>query len=126
MAHLVRPVSLLAVVFALSLAVGCASSKPPAPSMDDPRTAVRQAEQAGAREYAPLELRAATKKMEEAEAAVEAGDTRKARLLVEKAEVDAQLAQAKALSAKSEAAVEELRETIQTLRDEIQRNERQR
>lgn len=108
------------------LLAGCASTKPPAPPLNGSRTAVRQAEQAGTQEYAPLELRTAREKLETAEASIEEGDPRKARILVEQAQVDAELDQIKARSAKSQLAVNELRESIQTLRDEIGRNENRR
>ncbi len=87
----------------------------------DARTAVRQAEQRGARNHAPLELRSASQKLEAAEIAVKRGELDYALLLAEEAEVDAELAEITALSTKSQKAVQEIRESIKMLREEIRR-----
>ncbi len=108
---------------ALALLVsGCAGSKLPPPDLSTPRSAIAQADQAGASEAAPLALRNARQKVEQAEAASSRGDYRLAQMLAEQADVDAKLAEATARSAKAQAAVDELRESIRTLRDEINRN----
>ena len=83
---------------------------------------IQQAEQIGANDYAPLELREAKRKLEFAREAVEEDDYEKAIMLLEQARVDAELAQAKTLSGRSQKAVSELRESIKTLREEIDRN----
>ena len=112
-------VALLVVALA---AAGCASSKGPPPDLSAPRQAVAEADQAGAAEAAPLELRNARQKLEQAATAVERGDYERARFLAAEAAVDAELAEAKARAATVEAAVAELRESIRVLREEIERN----
>ena len=110
-------------VFPLLL-LNCSSSRKmavPTSALAEAQKATSQAEQVGAREYAPLELRNASKKLEDARAAIRKKDHKKATQLVEQALVDAELAEIKSLSAKSQAAVTELQESIRTLRDEINR-----
>lgn len=103
---------------------GCASSKlPPSGEIAETRAAVQQAEQVGARNYAPLEFREASKKLEEAQKLVEAKKYKEARLLAEKAKVDAELAEIKTLSAKARKAVNELKESIRALQEEINRKQ---
>jgi chromosome segregation ATPase len=121
----------LCVVFRYSLVVGllivmgaCASSNIPAPNTSETESKISQAEQAGAQEYAPLELRNARKKIEQAKQFNEQEEYEKATRLVEEASVDAELATVKARSAKAQEAVEQLRQTIETLRKEIERNQR--
>ena len=111
----------LLAVFAL-LITGCAGSKLPPPDLSSPRSAIAQADQAGAAEAAPLVLRNARQKLQQAETASNNGDYETAQRLAEQAAIDAKLAEAKARSATAQAAVDELRESIRVLRDEINRN----
>ncbi len=104
------------------LLAGCAGSKLPPPDLSTPRTAIAQADQAGASEAAPLMLRNARQKLQQAEEASNRGDYDTAQRLAEEADIDAKLAEAKARSATAQAAVDELRESIRVLRDEINRN----
>ena len=115
------PWSFLLVVVLLS---GCGSSKLaiPAQEMAAARQAVEQAEQVGAEEYAPLEIRQARQKIDRARKYLDDKEPEKAKMMIEQAKVDAELAQAKSLSSKSQKAVDELQETIRTLREEIERN----
>ncbi len=123
-------VSAVVVAMVALLVGGCASSAqvPEAQvsaAIAASNTSVQQAEQAGAQNYAPLELRQAQQKLEEARQAVAEGETLKAQRLAEKAQVDAQLAEAKTRSAKAQEAVDELNETIRALREEIERGRNQ-
>lgn len=106
----------------LLLAAGCSGSRLPSPDLSPTRSAIAQADQAGASESAPLALRNARQKLEQAEAASNRGDNRTAQMLAEQAEIDARLAEARARSARAQAAVDELRESVRVLRDEINRN----
>ena len=118
------PASLLAI---LLIAGGCGSSKNLAAieqandSITDARVAVRQADQRGARELSPMELRAAEQKLEAADIAVKRGELDYALMLADEAEVDAELAEISALSARSSNALKEIRASIKTIREEIQR-----
>ncbi len=104
------------------LTAGCAGSKLPPPDMSAARSAIAEADQSGASEAAPLVLRNARQKFEQAERAAENEDYEAARFLADQAQVDAELAEAKARSATAMAAVEELRESIRVLREEINRS----
>ena len=108
------------------LAAGCSSAKKAAAPnllLAEARKATAQAEQVGAREYAPLELRNASKKVEEAQQAVRKKDYKIALRLAQQALVDAELAEMKSLSSKAQSAVNELQESIRILREEIERKE---
>ncbi len=108
----------------LLLACGaCAGTKPPSDEIARSQAAINQAEQVGARNYAPLEIREARKKLEEARNLIEQKEYEKARRLAGEAEVDAELAETKTLSEKAQKAVRELRESIKILREEIERNQ---
>ena len=111
-------------LFIVSL-IGCSSSRKmtvPAELFAEARKAAAQAEQVGAREFAPLELRNANKKLEEAQVvAREKKGGKRAMQLVQQALVDAELAEMKSLSAKAQSAVDELHESIRTLREEFER-----
>lgn len=107
------------VVFLLG---GCATTAPPpTEQMAEARSAVRQAEDVGAGEYAAVEYRRAQKKLDDAQAALSRGKHDRARRLAEQSAVDAELAGVKARSAKTQNAVRELQESIRVLREEISR-----
>lgn len=109
-------------VFILLL-TGCGSSKIPAPSSDlaAANQAIEQAKLVGAEEYAPLEIRAARQKIDRARQLISDKAHAQAKMVIEQAMLDAELAQVKSLSSKSQKAVNELNQTIKTLKEEIQR-----
>ncbi len=102
----------------------CASTKPPTQQLTQLETSIKQAEQIGADDYAPLEIREARKKLEEARTlnAKEKYEDAERMAERERAMVDAELAQVKTLSSKSQKAVQQLRESIKTLQEEIENN----
>lgn len=108
------------VAVALFLA-GCASTPAPVEQMAVSRNAVIAANSAGANEFAPLQLKSAMDKMAGAEHAMTEKDYAQARQLAEQAQVDAQLAEAKARSAKAQQAADALKEGSRVLRQEIDR-----
>ena len=116
------PVLTISIIFIVMS--GCASSKIPAPTNEfaAANQAVEQAEQVGAEEYAPLEIRNAREKLAEAGVLIDRKENEKAKMLLEKAMADAELAEARALSAKAQRAVGELKETIEVLKQEIERS----
>lgn len=117
-------VSRFALVACLVLAVGaCASTDIAAPDTTEAESMIKQAQEAGAQEYAPVELRNAREKVEQAKALVEQEENAKAMRLTKEASVDAELAMIKARSAKAQEAVKQLQETIKTLKEEIERNQ---
>lgn len=109
-------------IIGIGFLAACASMAPPTQQLTETRMVIEQAENVGAQEFAPLELRDAGIKLQQARDAVEAKDYKKAKRLLEHARVDAELAQVKALSAKSQSAAAELRESIRTLKEELEEN----
>ncbi|HBR98015.1 MAG TPA: hypothetical protein DD979_11650 [Gammaproteobacteria bacterium] len=99
----------------------CSSMPAPTTEVALSESAVKDAEVAGAREYAPLELRRANEKLSQARKAMEEKEFEEAKLYAEQALVDAELAEAKSYSGKSDVAVRELRDSIALMRQEIDR-----
>lgn len=108
-------------VAAAALIAGCASTPAPTEQMAVSRAAVSNASSAGANEFAPLQLKSATEKMDAAERAMTEKDYEHARQLAEQAQVDAQLATAKARSVKAQKAADALQEDTRILRQELER-----
>ncbi len=100
---------------------GCASTPAPIEQMAISRAAVNNASSAGGNEFAPLQLKSAMEKMDGAERAMADKKYDQARQLAEQAQVDAQLAEATARSAKAQKAADAVQEDIRVLRQEIDR-----
>lgn len=116
-----RWLTLLAVttVFALG---ACASKSPmPVGAMATARSAITQAESAGAAQSAPVELLAARDKLVRAEAAIREERFAAASMLAEKAAADAELAERKTRAAKAQEAARELQRSNETLESETKR-----
>jgi len=107
------------------LLAGCAVT-PAAPTaqLAASRTALDQARQAGAPQSAAIEYSTARDKLARAEAAFEAQDYTAAIRLSREAEVDAQLAQARAQSTRSQHALAELEQSVRALQAELDRTHR--
>lgn len=118
-----RPAAI--VTAALLIGTGGCASTPDRPEGELATAAanIDQAQQAGAAEYSAAELAAAQDKLARARAAAERDETVMARRLAEQAALDAELANAMTRSRKAESAVGELNDTIEALRDEIERNQ---
>ena len=106
-----------------ALALGACANNPPPPTaqLAVTRTEISNAEAADARDFAPLELQSAREKLTRAQAAMRNEDYRRARYLAEQAEADARLAATRARTAKASRAAQEVRQGIDTLRQEIDR-----
>ena len=118
-----RPFVTLAVITALAVLTlpGCASTEHmPREEMAVARAAVDRASGPAAAE-APIEVSQAREKLERANAAVARKDYDEAKRLAEKAEADANLAEAKSHSMRSDRALGEVREGIRQLREELAR-----
>src|SRR3569623_1689508 len=100
------------------LFAGCASIPPPTDQLAVTRAAVTDATTAAA----PVELKSARDKLDEAEKAMNSKDFERAKRLAEEAQVDAKLAETKANAAKAHKAVESAQESNRVLREELQRN----
>lgn len=115
-----RTATVLAV--AALVAGGCASKGvAPVSQLATSRVAVTEAETAGAREHAPLDLLSAREKLNKAEAATREEQYDMAIRYAEQAEADARLAEARARTAKSQKAVAEVQDSIKALQEELQR-----
>lgn len=100
----------------------CASvSTPPTQPMLSAQAAVTSAASAGAAETAPTELRSARDKLAQAQVALADDKPKVAQRLALEAQADANLAEAKARSAKAQKAAAALGEGNRVLREELQR-----
>lgn len=110
------------IMLLISALVGCADKvPPPAQQVNMATQAIAQAESAGAFEFAPVELKSARDKLSQAKLAMDKEENNKARRLADEAMIDANLAESKARSAKSQKVVEEIKESIRILRQEMDR-----
>ncbi|MBA4142390.1 MAG: DUF4398 domain-containing protein [Nitrosospira sp.] len=112
-----------AIAFAALFTAACAGpeKKEVGPQLAVARTAVADAVSAGAPEFAPMELRDAQENLDAAGKAAMAKDYKKAKWLGEKAQMNAQLAIARARSGKAKQAEEAVKESHRALQDEMNR-----
>ena len=116
--------AVLALAAASSLAValgGCASTPAPSEQMAVAEAAVQHANTSSTSESAAGELQVATDKLASARQAVTSKDYERAGRLAEQAEVDAQVAELHAQSARSRKAAQESQDAARALREEINR-----
>ena len=106
---------------ATALLAGCASVPAPTEQIAVSKAAVANAVSAGGPEFAAPEMRTAQDKLDRANEAMVAKDYERARRLAEESQVDAQLAAAKARSAKAQKAALAAQEDSRVLREEINR-----
>ena len=107
------------------LAIGCASTKPPAAvttQFISTDTSIAQAEQAGAAQGALPEFQNAKDKRASAQIALEKKRYDEAIRFAQQAQVDAQFAAKKAQSAQAQKSAEEVDRSTDKLRDETERN----
>jgi membrane-associated HD superfamily phosphohydrolase len=111
------------IVLAAVFTAGCATTekRDMAAQLAVAKTAVADAVSAGAPEFAPVELKTAQDNLEDAEKAAMDDDYKRARKLGENAQTNAQLAAAKARAAKAQQAADALKESDQTLQNEMNR-----
>ena len=110
---------------ALALSTVACASNPDRPDRQMARaeSSIEVAQETGAQQYGPAALERAQKQLEQAEAAAAERDYELALRLAERAELDARLAVAETNHLKAAAALEELQQSIETLRREIARNQ---
>jgi len=115
-----RSINTLWILALVALLAACAS-RPPVPTdqMAVARSAIDYAVEMGARDHAPQELEQARAHLAEAERAIELDQNEVARQLAMEAEKIARLADLKARSARSSRQVQELEDTVEALRAEI-------
>ena len=112
-----------ALAAAALLTAACSSIPPPREQMAVSRAAVERAS-GPAGSDAAVELGAARDKMERANLAMAREDYLTALFLAEEAEADANLADARARSVRAAGALQEVRESIRMLREEMSRRPR--
>ena len=100
---------------------GCASRLAAAEKIANVEMTIRLARESNAITYAPLELKFAEDKLLKAKTAIQNGEFEEAQIMAEKALADAQLAEAKSQSEKTKMLAQEMRESINALRREINR-----
>ena len=112
----------IAVILAVVSAAGCASKGvAPVESMTSAELVIKEARDNNAAINAPLELKFAEDKLAAAKTAVAQEEFIRAKRLADEALIDAKLAEAKSLSVKAKKQAQEMRDTIDTLRHEIDR-----
>jgi hypothetical protein len=118
-----RHLAMTAIAVSSFVAAGCASG----PDIAD--TGIARAEATidnaagtGAAEFASTELENARQKLVQAKLAAEQGDEELAARLAQEAEIDAQVAMARAEHAEAEEAVREVQQGTEALRRELQMN----
>ncbi|OGI65590.1 MAG: hypothetical protein A2W18_12750 [Candidatus Muproteobacteria bacterium RBG_16_60_9] len=99
--------------------VSCAGVPRPDAELARSDSAVTQAIELGARTNAPLVLRDAETKLNQAKLAANNKENGKARILAEEAQVDAELAQVTTLALKAQRSVDEINTSIDLLRKEL-------
>lgn len=106
-----------------SALAACASSPIPSEKIAVARASVQRAEEAGATEFAPVELSTARDKLQRAENAAADHDAQPATMLAEQANVDAELAEATAREHRQHQAEMQLEASLQALRQEAAQSE---
>jgi predicted lipid-binding transport protein (Tim44 family) len=103
---------------------GCSSTKPPTDTLAKAELSVRAAHEAGAEELAQTDLRKAREKLEQSQQAMAARNYDEARRFAEGAQVDAELAEAKADAAIVRRAADEVLRRVDALQGDTERNSR--
>jgi len=117
----VKSFAVPALVAVLLMITACSSAPKPTAELILTEAALQNAEAAGAREYAPIELRLAEEKKAEADAHMKEGAYDKARRAADESLANAELAKAKADVEKSRSAVNESREGLDLMESELER-----
>lgn len=110
---------LLLLLFPLMLA-GCVTAKPAPGAFEDAEAAIEAAVKAGAEEHAPVELRFAREKLQEARKGMEYRQYDKSIVLIEQSEINSELALEKVRTAEVRARVAEAARQNQLLRDDFE------
>jgi hypothetical protein len=119
----VRAVLGMLIAMTILLMAGCAAKVAPIENISNAQMAIKEAEESDAAVYAPLELKLATDKLSQARTALQAEEYEEARRLANEALLDAKLAEAKSRSEVAKKITQDLRDSIETLRQEIERSE---
>jgi chromosome segregation ATPase len=108
---------------AAALVAGCATEgNIPTQQLTQARTLVEQADKANAQRYAPADLQRAHDELSSADKAVTDHKYDDARRYAEKAQVDADLASARASNGEAQRAAQEVNRSIESLKQESERH----
>ncbi len=110
----------------VSFAAGCATLPPPTDAMGIASAEIIRAENAGAGQYAPEEMRQARKALEQARERIDSNDNLQARYAAETALGYAELAQAVAEAERADQSAYRAENELARVRRNIQENEQQR
>ncbi len=105
---------------ALLALAACATTPPDPQLLENAELALRQAEQAGADEYAPLELRFARERLEAARSQMDNARATEGRRLADEAEIEAQLALARTRAARTRAELAQRQRDLERLRADLE------
>ncbi|RJR22773.1 MAG: DUF4398 domain-containing protein [Nitrospiraceae bacterium] len=114
---------ILLLLFCCAFLLGSCATKgvPPVKEIATVERSINMARESNAEIYAPLELRYAEDKLQQAKAAMQMEEYTKAGRLTDEAAIDARLAETKALTEKEKKSVKETKDNIDILRNEIER-----
>ncbi|MBF0257930.1 MAG: DUF4398 domain-containing protein [Desulfamplus sp.] len=105
--------------------IGCASKGvPPLKNISDAEMAIKEAKESSASVNAPLDVRIAEEKLQKARETAKREDYISAQRLADEALMDAKVAQVKSQTKKVKNMEQELRESIETLQNEVDRNKK--
>lgn len=121
----IRSVKMLAILTACCLLflAACAGTPPPTEKISNVEMMIQRARQNEADKYAPLELRLAEEKLQEAKADMAEDENEAAHKKADQALADAKLAEAKARAEKARRLSDEMSDSVDTLRQEIERKQ---
>lgn len=109
-------------MLSLFLFIGaCASGTAPVEKIGNAENAILRAREIGAINYAPLDLRLAEEKLAKAKSLIGQQEYQTAEKLLDEALVDAKLAEMRSRSEKEKIKTGEMRDSINALRNEIER-----
>lgn len=115
-------VAAVAAPFLLAVSACASTPQPPTEALQAAELAITNAEKARVADYASPELGEARNDLTAARRAVEAEKMQLALRLAESSQANAQLATAKAQAAKAKVVNDEMQKSIDTLKQEMQRN----
>ena len=118
----IRAGTILIVAAMTALVAGCTLGMGrPTEQLADAASSIQSAEAAGANRFSSIQLATARSKLEQAERLADAGENAKALRLADEAELDAQLAAAKADAQQAKNAMTTVQESTRRLQSELSR-----
>ncbi len=115
--------SILSIAFTIFLS-GCASKNPPLDRISSAESAINRASDNKAQIYAPLELKIAKEKLEKAKMLLKDKQYEEAAMIAKEAKVDAELAEEKSRTKETQKIAQEILDSINALKAEIERLKR--